>query len=354
VENQELFEFFKETNRPSESDLIFTRAAAFRIGVEFLSEERKSNVSLFRCINAIVHALEMTCMKPKPFELKAKLPSNMTEVSISDAAQYLWDLDVNRLTPNEDYNINVQSGKKAYWNEDNAEDPLFASVETSAFRRPTYKSFIALLDNYTAQTGQRETVTYAEKKENWAFLRAIMESGPMQFCHKYCIANGNDVPEDPNEFIKLLNRIWFDLYRRAGSGQDSSGFEHVFAGELKNGKVSGFHNWVYYYLEEKKGNIDYRGYIYPKSYSEATTNSNDHVLTIQFEWNGVLKNVGTSFIGVSPEFEMALYTMCFLAGEQENTIELDTGTDCFKLNCKIYSMSGKIGTSYVETLEHED
>jgi len=35
-------------------------------------------------------------------------------VSISDAAQYLWDLDVNRLTPNEDYNINVQSVKKAY------------------------------------------------------------------------------------------------------------------------------------------------------------------------------------------------------------------------------------------------
>jgi poly(U)-specific endoribonuclease len=77
-------------------------------------------------------------------------------------------------------------------------------------------------------------------------------------------------------------------------------------------------------------------------------------LTIQFEWDGVLKNVGTSFIGVSPEFEMALYTMCFLAGQQENTIELDTGTDIFKLNCKIYSMNGKIGTSYVETLEHED
>jgi len=300
------------------------------------------------------HNVNLHHLRPKPFELKADLPSNMNNLSLSDAAQYLWDLDVNRLTPNQDYKINVQSGKKPYWKEDNAEDPLFTSVDTQAFRRPTYKAFIALLDNYTAQTGQRETVTNTERKENWTFLRAIMQSGPMQFCHKYCVANGDNVPEDPDEFMKLLSRIWFDLYRRAGSGQDSSGFEHVFLGELKNGQVSGFHNWVYYFMEEKKGNVDYRGYIYPKSYADAETNSNDHVLTIQFEWNGVLKNVGTSFIGVSPEFEIALYTMCFLTGDQENAIELNTGTDLFKLNCKVYSMSGKIGTSFVEALEHED
>jgi len=61
-ENKELFQFFKQTNRPPASKLIFSRAAAFRIGVEFLSEDRESNVSLLRCINAIVHALEMTCM----------------------------------------------------------------------------------------------------------------------------------------------------------------------------------------------------------------------------------------------------------------------------------------------------
>jgi hypothetical protein len=62
-ENQELFEFFNETNRPPKNRLHFTRAAAFRIGVDFLSEERESNVSLLKCINAIVHALEMTCMR---------------------------------------------------------------------------------------------------------------------------------------------------------------------------------------------------------------------------------------------------------------------------------------------------
>ena len=79
-------------------------------------------------------------------------------------------------------------------------------------------------------------------------------------------------------------------------------------------------------------------------------------MTLQFTWNGVLKNVGTSFIGVSPEFEIALYTMCFLVGQEENIVELNTGTgDIFKLKCKVYTMAkDKIGTSFVEALEHED
>lgn len=290
--------------------------------------------------------------RPKPYELKVEMP---VDISISEAAQHLWDLDVNRLTPNQDYKVNVQGGKKPYWKEDNADDPLFEFVDRSAFRRPTYKAFIELLDNYSAEVGVEESVSYEERKENYRFLNTIMQTAPMQFCHSYCVANGEDVPEDPKEFIDLLNRIWFRLYSRGNGGRDSSGFEHVFVGEIKNEKVSGFHNWIYFYSEERKGNVDYRGYIKPKSYSDAPTNDDDQVLTLQFEWNGVLKNVGTSFIGVSPEFEFALYTMCFLAGEEENILDLDTGTDKFQLNCKVFTMArDKIGTSYVEALEHED
>ena len=136
-ENQELFEFFRGDNRPPEDKLIWTRASAFRMGVEFLGEDRDTNVSLMKCINSIVHALEMTCMKPKPYELKADIPEDMSDMSLAEALQTLWDLDLNRLTPGEDYQINVQEGKKAYWKEDKAEDPLFTFVDNSAFRRPT-------------------------------------------------------------------------------------------------------------------------------------------------------------------------------------------------------------------------
>ena len=42
---------------------------------------------------------------------------------------------------------------------------------------------------------------------------------------------------------------------------DSSGFEHVFVGETKSGtEIIGFHNWLQFYLQEKHGHLDYKGY----------------------------------------------------------------------------------------------
>ena len=37
------------------------------------------------------------------------------------------------------------------------------------------------------------------------------------------------------------------------------------------------------------------------------------VLAMQFNWDGYYKEVGSAFIGSSPEFEFALYTLCFIA-----------------------------------------
>ena len=155
--------------------------------------------------------------------------------------------------------------------------------------------------------------------------------------------------------MKLLHKIWFDLYRREGS-RDSSGFEHVFVGEVKDGDVSGFHNWIQFYLEEKRGNLDYRGYIKPRSRNDALADSNDHLLTLQFSWNGVEKFVSSSFIGVSPEFEFALYTMCFLVGEEKNDVELNTGgveNDTFGLKITCYKIArDKVGTSFPDVTSH--
>ena len=52
--------------------------------------------------------------------------------------------------------------------------------------------------------------------------------------------------------------ILFFLFR----GVDSSGFEHVFVGETRGDKeVIGFHNWIQFYLQEKIGNVDYKGFM---------------------------------------------------------------------------------------------
>lgn len=279
------------------------------------------------------------------------------DVSLSDAIQQMWNFDVNRLRPNVDYTLNVQDGKKPFWKEDNAQDPLFTFVDPDALKRPTFKLFMALLDNYKASTGAAENVSSQERQEAMDFLKAIMESAPMQFCHKYLTSKGADgVPKDTSAFMKLLYKIWFELYSRGkGGGADSSGFEHVFVGEVKDDSISGFHNWLQFYLEEKKGALDYRGYIKPRNNSEAQANSDDHILTLQFRWNDIEKFVGTSFIGVSPEFEFAVYTTCFLLGEEENDVVLKTGTDEFHLKIRCYKMSrDKIGTSFPEATAHFD
>lgn len=352
-ENEDLFAYFREVSPPKQDDLVQVRAQIFKVACDFLSDDTDANVQLLRCINAIVHAFELTCYLPKPYVLQEEPDVDIAAMDVNGAVQHLWNLDVNRLTPGDDYVLNVQKGKKPFWKEDSARDPLFTSVDSAVWKRPTYNAFYQLLDNYVSSTGEAERVTSAEKREVQEFLKVIMETPPMQFCHRYCREKKpGDVPESKSGFAKMLQTIWFDLYRREGA-LDSSGFEHVFVGEVKNGDVSGFHNWIQFYLEEKKGDLDYRGYIKPRGSGQAQYDDDDYILTLQFSWKGVEKFVGTSFIGVSPEFEMALYTMCFLVGEKENPVELDTGSDIFNLVIKCYSMArGKIGTTFPEVSSH--
>ena len=148
------------------------------------------------------------------------------------AAQTLWNLDSNRLTPDKDFKIDVQSSKYPCNKEDHADDPLFNYVSRQACQRPTYKAFYALLDNYSASTGKKETFSREELAEINAFLNAVMETAPMKYCHQFVLAKsaeyrGAPVSKDEKAFKKLLNSIWFELYSRLGGGRhcknDSSG-----------------------------------------------------------------------------------------------------------------------------------
>ena len=75
----------------------------------------------------------------------------------------MYDLDI----------IYVFPGTKSYWRDDKAKDPLFTWVKDEALRRPTYKSFVALLDNYETSTGKQEVVTPEEIRENNTFIDNI-------------------------------------------------------------------------------------------------------------------------------------------------------------------------------------
>ena len=68
------------------------------------------------------------------------------------------------------------------------------------------------------------------------------------------------VTADPQTHRELLRTIWFGLYSRGMGKIGSSGFEHVFLSEVKNGTVMGLHNWIYLSEVEKAGDLDYKGW----------------------------------------------------------------------------------------------
>lgn len=70
--------------------------------------------------------------------------------------------------------------------------------------------------------------------------------------------------------------------------------------------------------------------------------SETQVLTIQFEWNGVLKSVSSTLVGVSPEFEVALYTLCFFVGQEDNHVRLGP----YPVNIKCYRLGERIGSVF--------
>ncbi len=75
-----------------------------------------------------------------PYPLKAELDD------LSKATDRLWQLDFNRLKPeNDDYKINLQFGKIFGDRTDMAREPLFLYVKDEVLQKPTFASFIALL-----------------------------------------------------------------------------------------------------------------------------------------------------------------------------------------------------------------
>ncbi|XP_020094822.1 poly(U)-specific endoribonuclease-B-like isoform X2 [Ananas comosus] len=264
--------------------------------------------------------------------------------NLSRACHKLWELDTNRLVPGKDYEINCGEGKKVYQKDDMAANNLFTWLDEDILRRPTYSRFCSLLDNYNPNEGVKEVITSEEKHEQEAFIEEISRTAPMKYLHKYLVAK-RVVPHDFEEFKNLMKSLWFHLYGRGGGSSCSSAFEHVFVGEIKGRgehEVSGFHNWIQFYLEEAKGTVNYQGYIFPRRRGQIP-DTETQLLTIQFEWHGILKSVSTSLIGVSPEFEIALYTLCFFVGGEDNHVQLGP----YSVNIKCYRLgNNKIGSIF--------
>lgn len=234
----------------------------------------------------------------------------ITDAEIKSLSEALYAVDSNKASASElDIDpqalvSNSQTGSK----EDLSSRPLFRYLdEGSLFSRPTYAALLAVLDNYHRMTGTDEDFSPQQLAEQETFIEETMgntEVGRELFTFLYT----KGVYASEAEFHQDLKMMWFGLYSRYNNKMDSSGFEHIFAGEVKGGKVSGFHNWIQFYLLEKRGQLNY----YSHSFNGPWTSYPD-VMGMQFMWDGYYKQVGSAVIGCSPEFDFALYSLCYIA-----------------------------------------
>ncbi|KAJ3089089.1 hypothetical protein HK102_007222 [Quaeritorhiza haematococci] len=190
-------------------------------------------------------------------------PTQRELSDLSEAIEKLWNIDYNRLQPGKDFELNIQNTTRISNGSDRAFEPLFKKVDPHIFRKyPTYSAFYALLDNYVATAGVRETDTPQERAEKRKFLDEFMKTAPGMYIHRYLV-HKRLVSPDVEAFKMYLHDIWFKFYRRLANN-DSSAFEHCFVGEARDEQVIGFHNWIQFFVQERKGHADYRGWIMPR------------------------------------------------------------------------------------------
>ncbi|MBN3319241.1 ENDOU endoribonuclease, partial [Atractosteus spatula] len=243
----------------------------------------------------------------------------ITNAELLSVAELLFALDENKASPAL-LVISPQalvSSSQTGTQQDLSPGPLFSFVdEASLFSRPTFSALLALLDNYHRQTGLAENFSPAQLAEQEHFLMEAISNTQLGQ-ELYSFLYSKKLYSSMEEFLQDLKMMWFGLYSRGKNQLDSSGFEHIFAdglsvclsqGEIKKGKVSGFHNWVQFYRLEKEGLLNY----YSHSFDGPWTGYPD-VLGMQFNWDGYFKEVGSALIGSSPEFDLALYTLCYIA-----------------------------------------
>ena len=112
-----------------------------------------------------------------------------------------------------DFEIDLGGRTRYNSEQDSAEDPLFSWLSDELKERKTYSTFMKLMDNYSAETGEQEEMTEEEIEEQWAFLDAICETEVMKYTHQWFV-NKELAPEDMDDFKEALNNIWFNMYGR--------------------------------------------------------------------------------------------------------------------------------------------
>ncbi|CAJ0610026.1 unnamed protein product [Cylicocyclus nassatus] len=238
----------------------------------------------------------------KPGQTTKKPAPNNSK--FQDLVNKMRAADVDKAGPG-DYKLDW--GKKETGTSDNSNNNLIVYVNETLYKKPVYANLLSVVQNNlfthdvcTAEPGMsgfRKT-QLQQLMDTWTSTQVF------NLAFQFLQENGNAHAKDLTSFKTFLFNLWYGTYSRCSHGAiGSSGFEHVFIGEFKDGTIDGQHSWVSYYNFQKADTINYHGYY---TYVENLTG------TFQYTWSNNLKKKGGFLIGTSPAFDFSLFTVCSL------------------------------------------
>ncbi|KRY92128.1 Poly(U)-specific endoribonuclease -like protein [Trichinella pseudospiralis] len=224
---------------------------------------------------------------------------HVPDETINEIAYTLQLVDENAAGPNDAifyYQDHIKQGH-------NAQYRFIPCISKSYQKKPTVLALLHLMEEFEPQIGRQEVESPRKFKRIDNFMREVMKTKVMNMTYQFLKKLNYAETDSMETFKQWLEKLWFTTFPRRKRIVDSSAFEHVFIGELEGKKVKGLHNWIRFAYLESKGKLDYIGYINERQ---------DSVATISFKWSNVTKPVGGMLLGSSPEFDMAIFTLCYL------------------------------------------
>lgn len=380
--------------KPKKSLALALMTLAFSIGcknqtasTEFATQESTNNQSVIepvpnlhdsgtdeRRVSELLDQLNET--KPDIFAFIWNLPeSHIRTTRMGD--------DGKPISENAQVVLHEQGRAGDCLDQDNAPKPLLTGVDEAVFDEPTFRTFINLLDNYTAAEQKPEITFEDADNQHWtevdAFLDAVFATIPIRVAVAH-IQNDLAPKASKDDIRKQVKKMWFQPYtnRYRAAQPYCVGFEHVFVGEDESNesgapncqdRVGGYHSWIKFYLEQKQDKVNYLGYDYPEgNISDALA---DHkVATMLMRWspskekdggygNDLLKKPGGFFIGTRPELEIAFGMLAMYAQKankydnvsgKENHHRVKLGQNLFDLVMHPESVKPGVRGDHIRTL----
>ncbi|NWU44661.1 ENDUA protein, partial [Hylia prasina] len=176
---------------------------------------------------------------------------------------------------------------------------LFSYVSPALLARPTFSRLLALLDNFEPRTGRDETETAEERREQEEFLDAVLDTPVLQLLERFILSKGGAAlsPRCPHAVPTLSPRCspcpqCLPTVAPARCPCAAAG--------------TGTHPGC-------PAVCPLRGTPCDPAMSPPQWTGFPDVLSLQFRWDGHSKPRGSLLVGSSPEFDLALFTLCFLA-----------------------------------------